>query len=278
MPSRWTENDIQVSGARLHYYRTGRGTKRPLVLLHGFSDNGLCWIREARGLEAEYDVILPDARAHGRSERMRPGDAVDLASDAAGIIRALGLKRPVVVGHSMGAMTAFQAGVRFPELVRALVLEDPPWRLPSPVQTPIPHPPESMPMVQWAVNLPHQSLEELLAQNRRDHPGWPEELVCVMSEAKKQLDPAIVYPLVEEVQTRETEWLKTIGRVACPMLVFTGNPALGGLMTSEAVAKIRGLNPAAEIVHVPDAGHLIRFDRYAVFMEALRGFLKRIDY
>ena len=57
----WTEHDILTNGIRLHYYRTG-GDKSPLVLCHGFSDNGLCWTPLARELEADYDVIMVDAR------------------------------------------------------------------------------------------------------------------------------------------------------------------------------------------------------------------------
>src|SRR4051812_37942665 len=132
----WTQNDLLINGVRLHYYRTGQADKRPLVLVHGFSDNGLCWTPTARDLESEYDVIMPDMRAHGLSERVQPGEKVDMAADLAGLIRTLQLRSPVICGHSMGAMIAYQLGVRFPELTRALVLEDPPWWLPQPVQTP----------------------------------------------------------------------------------------------------------------------------------------------
>ena len=95
---------------RLHYYRTGHGDKPPLVLVHGFSDNGLCWSRTAHDLEAEYDVVMPDMRGHGLSARMRPGDDVDMAADLAGLIRGLGLTRPIVGGHSMGAMVTSRLG------------------------------------------------------------------------------------------------------------------------------------------------------------------------
>ena len=83
----------------------------------------------ARDLEAEYDIIMPDMRGHGLSERVHLSDKVDMAADVAGLIRTLGLTRPIVVGHSMGAMITYQIGVRFPELASALVLEDPPWWL-----------------------------------------------------------------------------------------------------------------------------------------------------
>ena len=110
----WTEDDLTVDGARLHYYRLGDRTHPPLVLVHGFSDNGLCWLTLAGDLQAEYDIVLPDARGHGRSARVgQDGGRVDLTADLAGVIRGLGLERPIVAGHSMGAMTAAQLAARF---------------------------------------------------------------------------------------------------------------------------------------------------------------------
>ena len=142
----WTQSDLLVDDVRLHYYRTGRGDKRPLVLVHGFSDNGLCWTHTARDLESEYDVIMPDMRAHGLSARVQPGEKVDMTADLAGFVRTLGLSRPVIVGHSMGAVITYQMGVRFPELASALVLEDPPWWLSRPVQAPPSNEPAENPM------------------------------------------------------------------------------------------------------------------------------------
>ena len=95
MPTQWTENDITVNNIRIHYTRTGRGDKPPLVLLHGFSDNGKYWLPVARDLEAEYDLILPDGHGHGLSQRVQEGEAVDMAADLAGLIEALGLEQPV---------------------------------------------------------------------------------------------------------------------------------------------------------------------------------------
>ena len=63
----WQSGDIETNGIRMHYHRTG-GDKPALVLSHGATDSGLCWTRVARVLEADYDVIMPDARGHGRSD------------------------------------------------------------------------------------------------------------------------------------------------------------------------------------------------------------------
>jgi N-formylmaleamate deformylase len=276
MLAHWTQNDLLVNGVRLHYYRTGQGDKRPLVLVHGFSDNGLCWTPTARDLESEYDVIMPDMRAHGLSERVQPGQKVDMAADLAGLIRTLELSSPVICGHSMGAMIAYQIAVRFPELICALVLEDPPWWLPQPVQTLPADQPAEAPIVKWAKSLANQTLDELLVQYRNDHPDWPEELVRPMCESKKQLDPAIVDTMADRMNSQEVDWLTRIQNIAHPVLLFAANPALGGIVTPEVVTKIRQLNPKVTIVNIPDVGHLIRFDKYTTFMNALWAFLKQI--
>ena len=272
----WTQHDVSVKGVRIHYYRTSLGGKRPLVLVHGFSDNGLCWTPTARDLEADYDVIMPDMRGHGLSQRVQPGENVDMAADVAGLIRTLGLTRPVVVGHSMGAMITYQIGVRFPDLVSALVLEDPPWWV-SPQRPPLPSgEPAENPMAHWAKSLAHQTLEELLARYRQEHPTWPEELLRPMCESKKQLDPTIVDIMTDRVHAQEVNWLTTIQHIAHPMLLFAGNAELGGIVTPDVVARVRELNPKVTIATIPNVGHLIRFDNYTAFMAALQAFLKQV--
>lgn len=275
MLSHWSQDDLLIDGVQLHYCRTGHGDKRPLVLIHGFSDNGLCWTPTARDLESEYDIIMPDMRGHGLSARMRPGEKVDMAADLAGLIRALGLNQPVVCGHSMGAGITHEIGVRFPELAGALVLEDPPWWLSRP-DHPSPDQPDENPISKWARSLPGRTLEDLLVEYHAEHPNWPEDLVRPMCESKKQLDPTIVGTLVDRLHSQETCWLTSIRNITHPMLVFVANPELGAIVTPEVVAKIRELNPSVIIANIPNVGHLIRFDNYEAFMDALRAFLKQI--
>ena len=82
--SSWQSGDVEANGLRLHYTRTG-GAKPPVVLAHGFSDDGLCWTPVAEALEAEYDVIMVDARGHGRSEaRERGYGSAEQAEDLRG--------------------------------------------------------------------------------------------------------------------------------------------------------------------------------------------------
>ena len=66
----WSEGYIKSNGLKIHYYRTG-GDKPKVLFNHGAGDDGLGWTRVVKELENEYDVIMMDARGHGKSESGR---------------------------------------------------------------------------------------------------------------------------------------------------------------------------------------------------------------
>ncbi|WP_181708616.1 alpha/beta fold hydrolase [Chthonobacter rhizosphaerae] len=115
---------VEVDGVRLHYVAEGDGP--PLVLLHGngsmiqdFASSAL--VREAA---LRWRVIVFDRPGYGYSTRPRgrrftPKAQADLFVKA---FAALGLHRPIVLGHSYGALVAAAIGVRHPEAIKALVL------------------------------------------------------------------------------------------------------------------------------------------------------------
>lgn len=103
-----------VGGARLAVHRLGEG--RPVVLLHGlFSSAEVNWIKyghAARLAEAGFEAIMPDLRAHGRSDAPHdpaayPADV--LVHDALAVVAALGLTRFDLAGFSLGSRTAVRA-------------------------------------------------------------------------------------------------------------------------------------------------------------------------
>ena len=136
--------------------------------------------------------------------------------------------------------------------------------------------PAENPAAKWASTLPGKTIEQLLEENHRDHPTWPEELIIPMCQAKKQLDPTFIYRMAERIRSDQAIWQITVQNITQPVLLFTGNPALGGMVLPEGVAKVRELNPKIQIVHFPDVGHLIRFDKYEAFMDAMWAFLKQL--
>jgi len=128
MKSDWTQNTAIVNdGIKIFYTRTGGGDKPAIVLAHGITDNGLCWHQFASDLEVGYDLVMYDAYGHGKSSRIDPKKRFDLSEDLYDLIIALKLEKPAVIGHSMGAASAAGFAAAHPEMLSALVVEDPPW-------------------------------------------------------------------------------------------------------------------------------------------------------
>jgi pimeloyl-ACP methyl ester carboxylesterase len=114
-----------TEGVRLHYVRRGRG--EAVVLLHGWPGFWYDWRRVVFPLSEGADVIAPDFRGFGDSDKPE-GDARvlyapdRLAADVLALLDHLGIARFVVVGHDTGAVIAQVLARGVPERVRALVL------------------------------------------------------------------------------------------------------------------------------------------------------------
>ncbi|MCQ4080736.1 alpha/beta hydrolase [Streptomyces sp. RB6PN25] len=100
-------------------------TRTAVLLLHGLMGRASHWAATARALAARYRPVALDQRGHGRSDHPDgPYSREAYIADAAAAIEQLGLAPAVVIGHSMGALTAWQLAARRPDLVRALVICD----------------------------------------------------------------------------------------------------------------------------------------------------------
>ena len=101
------------------------GGEGPAVLLHGLAGHSGEWSETTGWLSTDHRVIALDARGHGRSERA-PHDVGPPAcvADVAFTIEALGLGRAVLVGQSLGGLTALLVAARLPHLATGLVVAD----------------------------------------------------------------------------------------------------------------------------------------------------------
>jgi pimeloyl-ACP methyl ester carboxylesterase len=113
-------------GIRLHYVEQGSGT--PLVLVHGSLSDGGYWTDQIGPLSKHYRVIAYSRRYNYPNRNpTRAGDsAVTDADDLASLIGTLRLGKVVVLGHSYRALAALFLAVRHPQLVRAMILAEPP--------------------------------------------------------------------------------------------------------------------------------------------------------
>lgn len=104
---------VEVNGVCLHYARAGKG--RPVVLVHGNAEDHHLFDTEIEQLvEAGYEVYAPDSRGHGANEPMDEYHYVEMAEDIYQFIRAMGLERPALYGHSDGGILALMLEIRHP--------------------------------------------------------------------------------------------------------------------------------------------------------------------
>jgi non-heme chloroperoxidase len=85
------------------------GSGRPVVLIHGWSMSGRFFQRQVPELSASFQVVVPDLRGHGASEKVLHGHTVpQYAADLHAILAELAVQRPVLLGWSMGAMVGYE--------------------------------------------------------------------------------------------------------------------------------------------------------------------------
>ncbi|OHV89608.1 alpha/beta hydrolase [Mesorhizobium sp. ORS 3428] len=111
---------VDVGGLDLAYVEVA-GSGPPLVMVHGFTDTSRSFSLLVPYL-AGCRLIMPDLRGHGASQAGEGCAIADFAADIAGLIRRLRLDRPVVIGHSLGAMVSIALAARHPQLVGGLVV------------------------------------------------------------------------------------------------------------------------------------------------------------
>lgn len=270
----WQNGTVETNGIRIHYTRTG-GEGIPLVLAHGLTDNGLAWGRLARELEPTYDMIMVDARGHGLSDKPETGYTPgDHMRDLVGVIQSLKLERPIVMGHSMGAVTASLVAAEHPEMVRALVLEDPVWSWPLPSESNVEN--KRSTYENWKTRLEMRkmlSTAESHARGRRERPLWSSEDHDADVPAKEQ----VAMQVLEFILYHEQTWVQQVVLFQSPTLLMYGNPALGSIVTPDVAAEARRLNPLIEPVQIASAGHSIRREQLEEYVGVLREFLARIQ-
>jgi N-formylmaleamate deformylase len=273
MMLKYTEGYLRLDDVRIHYCRTG-GKKPPFILLHGATDNGLCWTRIAESLAETYDVIMPDAQGHGLSDRLGKDFTFKrYVEQVGGLSLALELNKPLIMGHSLGADTAANVAIEYPSLLRAIILEDPPWgEPPASVKEAKKAGKEGMARVKWLIGLRDLTLEEIIAAGREMDPQWPEAERLPWARAKQQFDPSLfAYPIINQ-----SHYSELVPLIKCPTLLII---AENGIVSPEAAANAARLWKSKQPfkwVQIKGTTHNIRRDNFKDYKAALLDFLKAL--
>lgn len=283
LPAQWRQTPVVANGIRQHLLRTG-GDKPPLLLLHGFMESGVSWLRLARVLAERYDVIMPDARVHGRSAGGETGFSPEiLAADVVALISALKLDHPVLIGRSNGAMTAYLAAAQHPSLVRALVMEEPPaGGMPAPAvrQEVLTGNNWFQEWMRWLQQLKQMAHYERIASAAarwphgmpipQDEPLWGEDDFVGYVESMAYFDSSIFQKQIGYWTL--VPYLDLATQITCPSLLLTGEPLLGSLVPEEVVLTLLERCPQLQWEQIAGGGHILSrgrpFSRYIAAVES----------
>ncbi len=270
-PEQWERGFVETNDIELHYCRSG-GSAPPFVISHGFTDDGYCRLDLARELADDFDVVLYDARGHGRSDAPDAAyGASERAADLLGLLDGLAIESPILFGHSMGADTVAAAAARQPDWPRAVVLEDPVWvhaRDEDGEEDEGPGWNIEKQIAEWQ----DQSVEELLEADtmfRELAERGQSDLARRVAEARRRLSPEIA-------RVSEAEFIdpaETYGDIEAPTLILKAD---ADEEERERERETAALLPDGQLVHIDGAGHCVLWDEPERATEELRAFLTTV--
>jgi len=261
---------LAVNGTEIYCDDCGTGT--PLVLVHGFPLDRTMWSEQLDQLSGCCRVITPDMRGFGQS--LAKGDLTtmeQMADDLTGLLDALGIQEPVVLGGlSMGGYVAFQFWRKYAARLCGLILCDTKAEADTP---------------EVAVNR-RATAERLLGEGLA--PIADTMLPKLFSETTRQRHPKVIERVRHSIlaadprgiaaaargMAERPDMTASLGQIQCPTLVLVGQndplspPAMMRTM-SEAI-------PDAEFVEIANAGHMAPLENPAEANAAICGFMQTV--
>jgi pimeloyl-ACP methyl ester carboxylesterase len=257
---------IEVAGLRIAYERSGEGP--PLVLLHGILGDSRMWRGQLRDLSDEFTVVAWDAPGCGQSSA--PPEAFrlpDYADCLAEFIDALGLRRPHVLGLSLGGALALEFYRLHPAVPRTLVL--------------------AAAYAGWAGSLPAEVVEQRLQQCLREAdlpadewvrdwiPGLltesaPTALVDLVVATMSEFNPVGFRVMAHALA--EADLRDVLPHIDVPTLLLYGD--LDRRSPLRVAKDLHARIPASTLVTLPGVGHLSNMEAAGLFNTEVRRFLR----
>jgi len=271
--ARMRSHSIDLPAGRFHYLSWGaERTELPgALLLHGITSSALSWVRVGPVLAERYRVYALDMRGHGESIKPPPGNYSlrKTADDALALIAALGLERPVLIGHSWGGATAMVlasgAGSQQPvPAISHVILEDPAHTFGRG------DPEQRAAAYTRDIGRP---AEELRVELAASSPGWTDADIEGKIDALHRVSREAVVSVFAEAG-QDGDLLPLLSNIAAPTLLIRADPSLGSLLDEVAWEQARRYLPAhSRAVQIDGATHNIHRGMFDAFMHVVNAFL-----
>ena len=237
-------------------------------MAHGSSDDGLCWTNLAREFRTATTSSCSTPAATACPIRPTAADPVDVqVEDLAGLIKALKLDKPILMGHSMGSASVAWFAAKYPDVPRAVILEDPALVRPATPAAPHPRPrsPSTRSSGATVLKRNNTSEAELVADCMKNSPKWGQSECEIWAPSKRRHHPDTRQQRRSVPPIREL-----LPKITAPTLILKAD-AQGDLRAqNDEVAK---LLPRGKIVHIDGAGHNVRRENKAQTIEVMKAFL-----
>ncbi len=273
----YRSHNIVLRRMRFHFLEWGAADAPPIVLLHGGHQSAHSWDLVSLYLARRYRVLALDQRGHGDSEWARDveytNDAMSL--DAEAFIGAMELRRPLLMGHSMGGRNAMLLTRRNPALLRALVVVDVGPELSD----------RGRQVIAGFVraNEEFDDLEHFVRNVQQYDPYRSREHIerTVKYNMLQRADGKYVSKcdsnprrigLVRSTGPLENITLDDARAFDLPVLLVRG--ADSRILTADAAERFRDALPNGKLVTVPNCGHNVHGQNTKGFIEAVGGFLE----
>jgi pimeloyl-ACP methyl ester carboxylesterase len=278
-------------------FAEGPDSGLPLVLLHGLPGRWQEFLPIMPILSLLWHTYALDFRGQGKSGQV-PGQYLSkyYGSDVEQFLRQQLDKPAILFGMSAGGAVALAVAAKCPELVRAIVLGDPPidmdvlvkwmtsegfkyWfsalRALAGMELSIAE------LTRRIADIPVQAPNQGTQIRYGDSPDVDTIQIYELAITLSQMDPGV---LEYHAEGRASEFLegfdldKILERITCPILLLQGNTSLGGMMTNEVVKHVQSILPNAMHVFIGTAGHGLGLDTWEVFplIRAVTSFLESL--
>jgi 3-oxoadipate enol-lactonase len=258
-----------VHGITLHYEHEGTANGLPLVFINALGTDLRIWDAVVPHLRERFQVVRFDKRGHGLSDTPpAPYSAHDLAGDVNGLLNYLGIESAVLVGVSVGGITALQTALDYPTRVKALVLCDTAARIGS--------------VEYWddRINTLREKGMPQLANTILGRWFTPEFVEQHLTTYKGFYNLLTQMPLEGYIGTcaalRDTDLRPRIGEINVPTLVLCG--ALDAATTPELVRGLADSLPKARFQLIEQAAHTPSIEQPEALVAAILGFMKELGY
>ncbi|HEX4172909.1 MAG TPA: alpha/beta hydrolase [Acetobacteraceae bacterium] len=273
---RYVSRNVVLRQLRLHFLEWGEPGAPPIVLLHGGHQSAHSWDLVSLHLAQRHHVLALDQRGHGDSEWARDVSYTnhEMSLDAEAFIGAMGLQRPLLMGHSMGGRNAMLLTRRNPSLLRALVIVDVGPEVSD----------RGRAVIAGFVrdNEEFDDLDHFVRNVQRYDPYRPREHIerTVKYNMLQRADGKFVSKcdanprrlgVVRGAGPQENITLQEARAFDLPVLLVRG--ADSRILTAESAERFRDALPQGTLVTVPNCGHNVHGQNTKGFIEALGGFL-----